>query len=71
MGCCLQWKEVPQFLEATLSPGVFELRMVQCMSVCTCVCACMCVHVLVSGGGSCPSGGGLVHIQTRVPLVGF
>lgn len=42
----MQWKEVPQFLEATLSPGVFELRMVQCMSVCTCVhaCVCMCLY---------------------------
>lgn len=71
VGCCLQWKEVPQLLEATLCPGALELRMVQCMSVCTCVCACMCVHMFLSGGGSYPSGGGLVHIQTRVPLVGF
>lgn len=49
VGCCLQWKEVPQLLEATLSPGVFELRMVQCECVYMCVCMRVCAYVYIRG----------------------
>lgn len=43
--------------------------------MCVCVCICLCLHVCIRvymlGGGSCPSGSGLLDVWTRVPVVGF